>query len=43
MPHHHITKEEIKKALRKTKVKNAVSLYSVHVKIWKCLGEKGLE
>ena len=42
-PYHHITKEKIKKALRKMKARKAVGPNSIFVKIWKCLSEEALE
>jgi len=42
-PCRHITKEEVEEALRKMKVGKAVGPDNIPVKIWKLLGEEGLE
>ena len=39
----HITKEEIKEALRKMKNGKAVGPDSILVEIWRCLGEKSFK
>ena len=42
-PCRHITKEEVKEALRKMKVRKAVGPDNILVEIWKSLHEEGLE
>ena len=43
MPYRHITKEEVKQALRTMKVGKTDGLDSIPVEIWNSLGEKGIE
>jgi len=40
---HHITKGEVKEALRKMKVGKTVDPDNIPMKIWKSLGEEGLK
>ena len=42
-PCHPITKEEVKEALRKMKVGQAIGPDSIPVEIWKSLGEERVE